>query len=128
MEVLCFGIRNNDNMTEIDEAIEKGRSILLPSHPQKSLPELFGQILSEAFNCTKKIEYLNDSDKDLEAISICCQLIQVKTPLPQSTQFGIICSLSQSLLVCFQFLTRLLHSSMKGSNYSPIMVMSAVHM
>jgi hypothetical protein len=57
MKKLLFGIHNTDDTTEIDEAIDKGRSIL-PSDPDKSLLDLFGQILSEAFNRTKKIEYL----------------------------------------------------------------------
>jgi hypothetical protein len=47
---LLFGIRNTDDTTEIDEAIEKGRSIL-PSDPDEF-------ILDSAFDCTNKIEYL----------------------------------------------------------------------
>jgi hypothetical protein len=97
MEHLLFGIRNNDDTTEIDEAIEKGRSIL-PSHPDEFILESFGDILNEAFKRTKKIEYLDES------ISVRRQLIE--TPLPQSTQFRIIYSLSHSLLSRFQFLVQ----------------------
>jgi CHAT domain-containing protein len=94
MEDLLFGIRNNDDTKEIEEAIEKGRSIL-PSDPGESILDSFGDILKEAFKCTKKIEYLNES------IGIRRQLME--TPLPQSTQFRIIRSLSHSLLSRFQF-------------------------
>ena len=61
---LLSGIRDNE-ITKIDEAIEKGRSILssfAPTHPLAStLFELFGKILDEAFKRTYKIKYLNES-------------------------------------------------------------------
>ena len=113
MQDLLFGICNNDNTTKIDEDIEKGRSILASSSsdesilvPSKStlasfldlnkpILDLFGQVLFAAFDCTNKIEYLNES------ISVCRQLI--KTPLPQNKHFGIIHSLSYSLLACCRF-------------------------
>ena len=61
---LLYGIRNND-ITDIEEAIEIGRTMLPPSAPKDSITStpfvLFGQILYEAFKCTIKIEYLNES-------------------------------------------------------------------
>ncbi|KAH9057711.1 CHAT domain-containing protein [Lactarius vividus] len=61
---LRSGIRNSD-MTKIDEALEKGRTILASSasrHPLTSyLIEFFGSFLFEAFKRTNKIEYLNES-------------------------------------------------------------------
>ena len=65
MESLLFWIRDNDDTTKIDEAIEKGRSILTscsPTDPSKTgLFFFFGKILEEAFWQTDKIEYLNES-------------------------------------------------------------------
>ncbi|KAH8995796.1 CHAT domain-containing protein [Lactarius hatsudake] len=61
---LRSGIRNND-ITKIDEALEKGRTLLASSasrHPLASyLVEFFGSFLFEAFKRTNKIEYLNES-------------------------------------------------------------------
>ncbi|KAH9022593.1 hypothetical protein EDB84DRAFT_493680 [Lactarius hengduanensis] len=61
---LRSGIRNND-ITKIDEALEKGRTLLASSpsrHPLASyLVEFFGSFLLEAFKRTNKIEYLNES-------------------------------------------------------------------
>ena len=61
---LLSRIRNND-ITNIDEAIEVGRTILPSSAPRDSnesfLLYLFGTILFEAFQRTNKIEYLNES-------------------------------------------------------------------
>ncbi|KAI9433884.1 hypothetical protein H4582DRAFT_2101246 [Lactarius indigo] len=61
---LRSGVRNND-ITKIDEALEKGRIILASSasrHPLTSyLIEFFGSFLFEAFKRTNKIEYLNES-------------------------------------------------------------------
>jgi CHAT domain-containing protein/tetratricopeptide (TPR) repeat protein len=49
-------------ITDIDEAIELGRSILASSNPNDlDAPGIFGDILFEAFNRTNKIEYLNES-------------------------------------------------------------------
>ncbi|KAH9057059.1 CHAT domain-containing protein [Lactarius deliciosus] len=61
---LLSGIRNND-ITNIDEALELGRTALtssIPKHPPMSiLFEAFGDMLLEAFWRTDKIEYLNGS-------------------------------------------------------------------
>ncbi|KAI9454293.1 hypothetical protein BJY52DRAFT_1225163 [Lactarius psammicola] len=60
---LLYVIRNSD-ITEIDEAIEKGRSVIAsaPRNPLRSfLFLLFGMILFEAFRRTNKIECLNES-------------------------------------------------------------------
>jgi tetratricopeptide (TPR) repeat protein len=60
---LIEGIRNYD-ITDVDEAIEKGRSILASSNPNDlDAPLLFGKIIFEAFERTKKIGYLNESIK-----------------------------------------------------------------
>jgi CHAT domain-containing protein len=56
-EGLLSGIHNND----IDEAIEKGRTILASSDPSDMWSSFeFGKILFEAFNRTEKIEYVNE--------------------------------------------------------------------
>ncbi|KAI9432880.1 CHAT domain-containing protein [Lactarius psammicola] len=63
LEGLLSGIRNGD-ITEIDEAIELGRSAVA-SAPRNLFTSCnflsFGDILFEAFKRTKKIEYLNES-------------------------------------------------------------------
>ena len=55
----------NDDITKIDEAIQKGRNIVASSTPTDSLtasPSIrFGEVLYEAFQRTIKIEYLNES-------------------------------------------------------------------
>ncbi|KAN0141116.1 hypothetical protein V8E53_000872 [Lactarius tabidus] len=54
----------NDDTIDIEKAIEEGRTILAsfsPRDPIAPLFEKFGQILFEAFERTKKIEYLNES-------------------------------------------------------------------
>jgi CHAT domain-containing protein len=85
---LRLQIRNTDDTAEIDVAIEKGRSIL-GSSPDIFILSLFGSLLHEAFICTKKIEYLNES------ISVRRQ--QIESPLPQALRFSIL-PLSRSLL------------------------------
>ena len=65
MESLLFEIRNNDDMTKVDEAIERGRTILA-SYPQTDLLQgyrffLFGNMLFEAFERTKQMKHLNES-------------------------------------------------------------------
>ncbi|KAH9057548.1 hypothetical protein EDB87DRAFT_1833043 [Lactarius vividus] len=68
-----FGIRNND-IREIDEAIEKSRTVLAsaPTNLISSiLFNVFGQILFEAFQRTKKIEYLNESISTLRQAFEC---------------------------------------------------------
>ena len=95
MENLLFRIRNTDDTTEIDEAIEKGRSILASSTDTSYnvlILDLFGQILKEAFDHTKKIQYLN------ETISIYRQLIETPLLLVKTT---VILRLSSSLLLRF---------------------------
>ena len=92
MELLRTGIRNGD-ITNIDEAIEEGRTILASSDPSDPLSEhffhSFGLILSEAFQRTKKIEYLNES------ISIRRQALE--RPLPPFYRFGSLFQLCVSL-------------------------------
>ena len=78
MKNLLFGIRNTDDTTEIDETIERGRSILASSPTQTWILGLFGMILYRAFDLTKKIEYLNES------ISISRQLVE--TPQAETVQ------------------------------------------
>ncbi|KAN0141123.1 CHAT domain containing protein [Lactarius tabidus] len=61
LDGLLNGICNKE-ITDMDEAIELGRNILLSSdlnHPE--VPYVFGNILYEAFKRTDKIEYLNES-------------------------------------------------------------------
>ena len=61
---LLYRIRSN-NIPDLEEAIEVGRSMLLSSTPRDSATSLasfsFSKILFEAFKRTKKIEYLNES-------------------------------------------------------------------
>ncbi|KAF8265306.1 hypothetical protein EI94DRAFT_1804547 [Lactarius quietus] len=61
---ILYGIRN-DVITDIEEAIEVGRTTLPPSAPKDPLAScpfiLFSEILFEAFKRTKMIEYLNES-------------------------------------------------------------------
>ena len=89
MEDVLFGIRNTGDLAEIDEAIERSRSILVSSADKSSL-NLFSDILSEAFDRTGKIEHLNES------ISVRRQFIE--SPLSQFVRAKIYPSLSQSLL------------------------------
>ena len=65
MKSLLFAIRNNDDTTKIDEAIEKDRTILI-SYPatdpcNASLFVAFSEMFEEAFRRTHKIEYLNET-------------------------------------------------------------------
>ena len=90
MKDLRFGIRNTYNTTEIDEAIEKGRSILASSSTHLSIRGLFGQILFEAFQRTKKIEYLNES------ISVCRR--ENESLIPQAERFLMLPDLCSALL------------------------------
>jgi CHAT domain-containing protein len=89
MQDLLFGIRNTDDTTEIDEAIVKGRSILASS-PNIAVLTFFGEILDEAFDRTKKIEYLNES--------ITLRRQRIESPLPQAERFLRLPALSLSLL------------------------------
>ena len=94
MKDLLFGIRNTNDTMEIDEAIEKGRSILASS-PGGSFLHLFDDLLHEAFERTRKVEHLNES------ISLRRQ--QITTPRPQATRYLELDPLSQSLLKRFVF-------------------------
>jgi hypothetical protein len=117
MKDLLFGICNTDDTAEIDVAIEKGRSIL-DSSPDNVILGLFGYLLFEAFNRTKKIEYLNES------ISVRRQ--QIESPLPQALRFSIL-PLSRSLLArSHSFQVTVLKTWTKRWNLSPSM--SATHM
>jgi CHAT domain-containing protein len=60
LDGLLSGIRNND-ITDIDEAIESGRTILASYDPTDLDTMVFDIILFAAFVRTKKIEYLNES-------------------------------------------------------------------
>ena len=94
MVSLLVAIRNNDDTTKIDEAIERGRTILAsysPKDPFKGLLfNLFGDILQEAFWRINKMEYLNES------ISVRRQLSG--DPYLQASRFMTLPKLSLSLL------------------------------
>ncbi|KAH9170833.1 CHAT domain-containing protein [Lactarius sanguifluus] len=66
LDGLLSKIRSNDTI-DIEEAIESGRTVLASFDPEDHGPvtfylfEQFGQILFEAYQRTKKIEYLNES-------------------------------------------------------------------
>jgi CHAT domain-containing protein/predicted RNA-binding Zn-ribbon protein involved in translation (DUF1610 family) len=92
VESLLFGIRNTDDTTKIDEAVEKARSILLVSSqaPVEVALDLFGDILCEAFDRTKKIEHIN------ELISL--RRHRIETELPKAMRFMNFPSLSEYLL------------------------------
>ncbi|KAI9435029.1 hypothetical protein BJY52DRAFT_1230970 [Lactarius psammicola] len=95
LEALLSVIHNND-ITQIDEAIVEGQSILASfssSHPLAStIFELFSQILDEAFECMYKIKYLNES------ISTRSQVLGRPSHPSQDEHFRILSRLSQSLL------------------------------
>ncbi|KAI9441137.1 CHAT domain-containing protein [Lactarius psammicola] len=97
LEGLLSGIRNG-NITKIDEAVEKGRSIFAssaPKHPlASSLFDSFGEILFEAFERTKKVEYFS------ELIGTRRQVASER-PLPEFMRFMAISRLSLSLLSRF---------------------------
>ena len=98
LKALLFGIRNDDT-AKIDEAIEKGRTILATYSPTDTsmgpLCKSFGKILYAAFEHTKKIEYLN------EAISTYRHVIE--SPLPQLMRFIMSADLAGTLLIRFAF-------------------------
>jgi len=92
LEGLFSGVWNND-MTKIDEAIERGRTILASSAPRdlaSYLFEVFGLILFKVFERTNKIEYLNES------ISARRQVFE--HPVPHTLRFTTLSQLSLSLL------------------------------
>jgi tetratricopeptide (TPR) repeat protein len=89
LDGLLEGIRNYV-ITDIDEAIEKGRSILVSSDPNDAAaPLLFGELLFEAFERTNKIEYLNESIDTLRPI--------LAHPLPKFLRLMAYALLSASL-------------------------------
>ncbi|KAH9052213.1 CHAT domain-containing protein [Lactarius vividus] len=102
LEGLLSGIRDDDVM-KIDEAIEKGRSILAsfsPTHPLAStLFELFGMILDKAFERTYKIQYLNES------ISTRHQVLGRPSQPSRAGRFSTLFQLSMSLVSRSKFLT-----------------------
>jgi tetratricopeptide (TPR) repeat protein len=89
MKYFLFVIRNSDDTTTIDEAVEKGRSII-PLDPDTHTLVIFADILDTAFDRTKKIKYLDES------ISVRRQIIE--SPLPQAVRSRILPDLSRSLL------------------------------
>ena len=64
VESLLLFIQDNEDMTKIDEAIQKGRTLVAsysPTDPFKShLLKLYSDCLNKAFWRTEKIEYLNE--------------------------------------------------------------------
>jgi hypothetical protein len=60
MASLSLVILNDGDTTKIDEAIKKGRSIAASS-PMAYIHNKFGVMLRDAFDRTKKIEYLDES-------------------------------------------------------------------
>jgi tetratricopeptide (TPR) repeat protein len=99
IDSLIFWIRNTDDRTKIDETLEKFRSVLasdsLTDLIKSPILDLFGGILFEVFNRTKKIEYLNES------INIRRQSIE--SPFPQVVRLLAYPPLSHSLLARFHF-------------------------
>jgi hypothetical protein len=89
MDDLLSEICNNDDPTTIQEAIERGRSILASS-PNADILDTFSSILLKAYLFTKKIEYLNES------ITVRRQVI--KSPRSQIRRFKTLSLLSLSLL------------------------------
>jgi len=65
LEGILSKIRINDTTDILEEAVEHGRTILVPSDPDHPftfrLFEVFGEILFEGFQRTKKPEYLDES-------------------------------------------------------------------
>jgi CHAT domain-containing protein len=106
-QMLCLSLEilNEDNATKIDEAVKKGRTILARMRPASNSPgdpplfqgtllNSFAVINFEAFQRTKKIEYLNES------INVFRQVVE--SPFPQFLCFRISSLLSDSLLLRFQ--------------------------
>jgi hypothetical protein len=90
LNAILDGIRN-DVITDIDEAVELGRSILGSSDPNDlRAPAEFGDILSEAFKRTDNIEYVNES------ISTRRQILA--RPLPKLLRLTVTIRLAISLL------------------------------
>jgi CHAT domain-containing protein len=94
MMLLSFLIRNDGDMTNIDAAIELGRSMAAPSNRAHVL-NTFGDMLHEAFVRTKKIEYLNES------INVRRQILE--SPFSQVERLRTLPLLSLSLLARSQY-------------------------
>ncbi|KAN0140706.1 CHAT domain containing protein [Lactarius tabidus] len=89
LDGLLSGMRSND-ITDIGEAIELGRTILASSNPSDmDVPELFGVILFEAFKRTNKIEYLDESIDTLRQL--------LARPSPSLLRFAVLVQLFNSL-------------------------------
>ncbi|KAN0140705.1 CHAT domain containing protein [Lactarius tabidus] len=87
---LLSGIQNDD-ITDIDEAIKLGRSILASSDPSDlHAPQVFCDILLEAFERTNNIEYLKESIDALRYLWA--------RPFPKFLHFLVIARLVISLL------------------------------
>ena len=88
LEGLLDGILNN-SITDIEEAIKLGRSILASSDASDLLSLQFSNVLFEAFKCTKDINYLDES------IHILRQLLARRPP--RILRIGIIQGFVESL-------------------------------
>ena len=104
MRGLRSEIRKEDNATKIDEAVKKCRTILASYSQSRTtriplqaiLLNIFGDVNFEAFQRTKRIEYLNES------ISVRRQVIEL--PIPQFMRVRKFPIFSHSLLLrSYQF-------------------------
>ena len=91
---ILSGIPKND-VKKTEEAIEKGRTMLASAASNNPLAsglfELFGSVLYEAFQRTRKIEYLDESIRSFRRI------VEVH-PFPQHLRFRVLSRLCRSLL------------------------------
>jgi CHAT domain-containing protein len=97
---LFSGVRvQNNDMAKIDEAIEKGRSILASSTPRdptaSCLFEYFGTLLFDLYKRTNRIEYLNESINTRRQV--------FERPLPPFLRFTTLSQISLSLLTRFMY-------------------------
>ncbi|KAH9032359.1 hypothetical protein EDB83DRAFT_2554855 [Lactarius deliciosus] len=93
------GVLDDDSdITRIDEALEEGRTILASSPPSNQLTsvliELFSMILFEAFECTDKIQYLEESISTRRRV--------LERPSVQFLHFTTLSQLSRTLLKRFR--------------------------
>ena len=104
LDGLLDGICNN-HLTDIDEAIEKGRAILASSDQSdleaSRLRGVFGDILFEAFEHTHKIEYINESISTLRRGLV--------RPSPTPQKLIMLCQLLRSLYTRSVFVLQLSH-------------------
>ena len=94
MESLALVILDDDDMTKIDEAIKKSRSIAASSHKAMVL-NVFSEMLYKVFLCTKNIEYLNES------IEVHRQIFE-SSAFKQAERLRTLPRLSRSLIARFQ--------------------------